>query len=591
MALAEDTNGRFMTGDEIERERILRKWSRRVLAEVTGIKPGAIQRIERFAGPLPEESLAIAAVFEQYPVNSPPPPIASDPDHINRDKIGRKQLRRIDGDVAVVPDGTGSPRKFRLEDLPCKPRFATLRNRSRLTLGGAVGAIAAEVGTPLMPWQQYVVDVALEIDRDTGRLRYREVVLTVPRQSGKTTLLLSVMIHRALGFMQRQRIIYAAQNRIEARKKWEDDHVAQLELSSFDSLFRVRKSSGAEAIIWANGSTHGITANTEKAGHGEVLDLGVVDEAFAQVDDRLEQAFKPAMVTRPQPQMWIVSTAGTQDSVFLREKVEGGRSRCLRDPFGQDDGNKTAYFEWSADLEEDSTDEKVWARVMPALITKQNPGGTVPIDAIRADFSTMPLPEFRRAYLNQWDTRRAEPAIPMEIWNLRKNARSKAMHPVAFSFDVSPDRKWSSICAASPNKDGKWHLEVIENAEGTGWVVRRMKQLAARHKPRAIVCDSVGPAASLQTDMRDAGVEVTTTSTREHIEACGMVYDDVIEDRMVHLGQPELNAAMDGADRRRVGDAWLWDRKNSAVDISPLVGVTLARWAYANVASKKLSVW
>jgi hypothetical protein len=40
-------------------------------------------------------------------------------------------------------------------------------------------------GTPLMPWQRYVADVALEIDPETGLLAYRGVDVTVPRQSGR----------------------------------------------------------------------------------------------------------------------------------------------------------------------------------------------------------------------------------------------------------------------------------------------------------------------------------------------------------------------------------------------------------------------
>ena len=39
-----------------------------------------------------------------------------------------------------------------------------------------------------MPWQRQVADVALELD-DAGRFAYPLVVITVPRQSGKTTLL------------------------------------------------------------------------------------------------------------------------------------------------------------------------------------------------------------------------------------------------------------------------------------------------------------------------------------------------------------------------------------------------------------------
>ena len=46
----------------------------------------------------------------------------------------------------------------------------------------------------------------------------------------------------------------------------------------------------------------------------------------------------------------------------------------------------------------------------------------------------------------------------------------------------------------------------------------------------------------------------------------------------VHLGQSELDAAVANADRRNYDDAWLWSRRTSETDISPLVAVTLAHW-------------
>jgi hypothetical protein len=45
-----------------------------------------------------------------------------------------------------------------------------------------------------------------------------------------------------------------------------------------------------------------------------------------------------------------------------------------------------------------------------------------------------------------------------------------------------------------------------------------------------------------------------------------------------HLDQVPLSVALDGATRRTVGDAWRWSRRSSAVDIAPLVAVTLAHW-------------
>src|SRR5262245_11663410 len=183
------------------------------------------------------------------------------------------------------------------------------------------------------------------------------------------------MTHRALALGQRQRILYTAQTRNDARKKWEDEHVAVLQQSPLRGMFRVRLSNGAEAIRWRNGSMHGVTSSTEKAGHGETLDLGVIDEAFAHDDDRLEQALKPTMVTRPQPQLWIVSTAGTLKSTYLREKVEAGR---LAADAGITSG--VAYFEWSADPDVDPADEQARYGYMPAL------GRTVRPEGIAADF-------------------------------------------------------------------------------------------------------------------------------------------------------------------------------------------------------------
>jgi hypothetical protein len=62
----------------------------------------------------------------------------------------------------------------------CPPLYATARDPSRDTLGAAVAAAAEQLGTPFMPWQRQVADVAMEVDPATGRLAYREVNLTTP---------------------------------------------------------------------------------------------------------------------------------------------------------------------------------------------------------------------------------------------------------------------------------------------------------------------------------------------------------------------------------------------------------------------------
>lgn len=431
-----------------------------------------------------------------------------------------------------------------------------------------------------MPWQRQVLDTALEVDPGTGKLVYREVILTVPRQSGKTTLLLVLILLRALS-EPRQNIRYTAQTGSDARKKWMDDWLPALNSTRFSKLYRPRLTNGHEALLFKNGSFQGLVATTLKSGHGGTLDLGILDESFAHPDARLEQALKPAMITRPQPQLWVVSTAGTAEaSPYLWGKVEGGRQ--LADA-GVD--RDIAYFEWSADEDADPSDPATWRSCMPAL------GITAPEAAVRSDFESMSLSEFRRAYLNQWVTAMTDPVISLDTWMALADPDSSALDPVALAFDVTPDRAMAAICAAGPRDDGLVHLEVIEHSRGTGWIVDRVASLVQQHQPVGVFCDASGPAGSLAAELERAGVKVTPVTAAEHGQACGVLYDAAAQDRLRHLGTTELVSALDGAVKRPLGDAWAWSRKSSSVDISPLVACTLALWGSETHGSTPPGVW
>jgi phage terminase large subunit-like protein len=478
----------------------------------------------------------------------------------------------------------------------CEPSLATNRSPERKTYGSRVTTVARELGTPLMPWQQLVADVALEIDPATGLLAYREITLTVPRQSGKTTLILALAVQRALGFIEPQRIIYSAQTRLDARQKWEDDQLPILAKSSFGppmdeggSFYKVRKTTGNEAILWRNGSRHGIIATTLKSGHGQTLDLGFVDEAFAQEDNRLETAFKPTMITRKQPQLWNVSTAGDDRSTYLHSKVDAGRA-CVKADLRQG----IAYFEWSAPIKADPADEETWWNCMPAL------GRTISIDAIRADYNSMTkagnLAEFRRSYLNQWLD-----AIPDEWLVIPQGVWEGAFSPpishgdVAIAIDVTPKRTFTTICAAWRRPDGNMDVEVIEHRPGTAWVPKRVGELVKKWRPVApegrkngVVIDPSGPAGPLIDLVEQEGVEVMKINARETAQACGRFFDMVTDSRTLrHNNEPVLNAAVAGAIRRDLGDGWAWARKGTSVDISPLVATTLAIWAHDKFAIRK----
>jgi hypothetical protein len=425
-----------------------------------------------------------------------------------------------------------------------------------------------------MPWQQQVFDVALELDPVTGKLVYREIVLTVPRQSGKTTLLLVLILLRALG-ARVQNIRYTAQTGSDARKKWMDDWLPALKESAFSPFFRERLTNGHEALIFTNGSLQGLVATTKKSGHGGSLDLGILDEAFAHPDARLEQALKPAMITRPQPQLWVVSTAGTKDdSPYLWGKVSAGRLMAEQ---GRTDS--TAYFEWSAAKDLDPGDPATWWSCMPAL------GHTVTEEAVAGDFASMELGEFERAYLNRWTAQLVEPVIPLAAWDALNDPADPA-GSVSFTFDVSPDGASAAVAAAWTRGDGLEHVDIVDHRSGTDWLVARMVEIDERYEPASISCDAAGPAAAFVQKLDNRGVKVETISGQEHARACGSLMDGVRAKSFRHSGRPAVQAALKGAARRPLVDSWAWTRKNSNADICPLVALTLALWkAGANVST------
>jgi hypothetical protein len=119
-------------------------------------------------------------------------------------------------------------------------------------------------------------------------------------------------------------------------------------------------------------------------------------------------------------------------------------------------------------------------------------------------------------------------------------------------------------------------VQVLQHGPGTGWVVRALEKIVERHEPAAVLVDERSPAAALITQIEQAGVDLQLVNGTEYAAACGTFFDSVVEATVRHGGEPELTAAVRGAARRPLGDAWAWSRKSSTVDISPLVAATLA---------------
>jgi len=469
----------------------------------------------------------------------------------------------------------------------------TPRNPDRRTYGAQVAQIAEWLGQPLMPWQRDVADVALEIDSDTGQLHYRTVVLAVMRQQGKTSLTLPVWLQRAIRWPD-QHIAWTMQTAKDARDKWADEHLPLIQQSriaqSLAGSGSIRRQNGSEHLRFANGSIQTLMASKTSSGHGKVLDLGIVDEAMAQPDDRLHQALRPAMKTRNRPgmpgtQLWIISTVGpVGESEWFHGWMMAGRAAVEA---GTADDDRICYVEYSADPDADPGDPATWWGCMPAL------GITISEDTIRAEYREALLtPDglagFRRQALNQRTSQRQDPVIPVDLWEAcMADVERPAGVPLIWAVDVAPNQASASIVVGWLRVDGVPQIQLVDAQDGVGWLPARVVELRARWGGDWLL-DPRGASAS-----QAAGWPGRFVSAKDAKVACSVLEATVKESKLGHYGQPELRAALDGAVKRPSEDGgWTWARRGSHVDISSLVAAsTVVHQLLAGPAASAPSLW
>lgn len=433
-----------------------------------------------------------------------------------------------------------------------------------------------------MPWQRQVMDVAGEVEQtDDGRWRlaYREVRVSVPRQSGKTTLVVAPAVHRciagpALGWGERQRVKYLAQTGLAARDKLFNDQLPMLRRDRriWSQIRKVTRSQGREGFEFVNGSLLEPAGPSRDATHGQVIDGGFIDEAFAHENADAEQGVRPAMVTRFSPQLWVFSTAGDARSEYWWGKVDDGRERCISGEHGS-----VCYFEWSALDAAMAHTPTAWPTFHPAI------GHTQTVETLAAERDSMRAdPDgFARAYGNVW-TGQVAGLISDERWKTCTSS-SAITGPIHIGIDVcpgdTPEGRSAAVVVAGHDPSGANCIEVAAHRPGAAWVIDYLLAVDETQDVASITVDSVGPVRMLLDEIRNTvgARRLNVLSTADACAGAQRLHESINQAKVRHRNQPSLNTAVAGAAKRPIGDSWVFGRRSSTADVSPLVA---AAWAH-----------
>jgi hypothetical protein len=103
--------------------------------------------------------------------------------------------------------------------------------------------------------------------------------------------------------------------------------------------------------------------------------------------------------------------------------------------------------------------------------------------------------------------------------------------------------------------------------------------LANRHPILAVVFNPAGPGASLLTEVTErlpVKLDPKPMTARDQANACGLLYDAAITGQLRQLGDDRLREMLRKSATRTLVDAWAWDLRGSAGEISGLGAVTNA---------------
>lgn len=440
----------------------------------------------------------------------------------------------------------------------------------------------AAAGIRLDPWQTHVLRSSLL--RREGRWAAFAVGVCAPRQNGKNAIteareLLGPLI---LGENLVIHSAHLADTSKEAFRRLEILLEANEWLSK--EVRHIWRTNGHEAVEFRDGRRIRFRTRSKGGGRGFSGAPIILDEA-QMLPIVSVGAILPVVSAQPDPQVWYAGSAVDQ---FVHEDGIAWarvRERALRAEPG------LAYFEWSLDAgtpddvtPEMATNPELWAEANPALGIRID-HAYVADEQRELDPRTFAV---ERLGVGDWPVTDATEHGPIspEAWDSLGDPDSVLTDPICIAFDVAPDRSRAALAAAGKSVAGYWHVETVEHRRGTGWLVPKLVEIVESQDPTVVVCDATGPAASLIAPLEEAGVRVETVTVGEHGQAVGRLVDMVAERTLRHLGTEELAAAVRGVKPRPLGDAYAWSRKNSAVDISPLVAATLALGAAAGVGDR-----
>lgn len=433
----------------------------------------------------------------------------------------------------------------------------------------------------LDPWQWELLRRSFELfpvgHPKAGLLRFRQVVISLARQNGKTELAACASLFWLLWREKNEFMVGMAANSLQAKIIY--DRVRKVIEANPTLNKRMTKMTDTRGIQTKQGTNYVILANKESSAQGYSVGLGLLDELHTYRNESVFAAIVAGTGSRDNSCVLGITTAGDENSELLKDLYRQGLTSL------EDSETRFGFFCWEASEDRVPEDDQELLK----LLKEANPAlasGRIDEANMLADVRAMPESDIVRYRLNRF-TSSSDTFLDLNAWG--KCARPRGFdfpkQPGKFiiSIDRTIDLGYASFVAAYKDDTGITYVETVASLRKPSLeqmleVTMRLRQL----RPAKFVLDNYS-LKDLGAELKKKGVNVEMATNADQIAASSKFFASVMQQKLSHPSDDLMTAQLQNARMKPVGEAWKIARK-PGTDIDCVIAHALAIYFCESVA-------
>ncbi|RZU66756.1 phage terminase [Microterricola gilva] len=429
-------------------------------------------------------------------------------------------------------------------------------------------------------WQRWLIRAMLETypagHKRAGELRYRQVLVSVSRQNGKSVLGAILGLYglvREAGALvigiassaEQARIIYARLLSVIRGNK-----------SLAARFARLTDTRGIQSL---DGGRYEIKPSKSAAVQGLDLTVGLVDELHITKPELWSDMVNGSAARRSGVVIGL-TTAGDDSSELLLQLYKNA----------EDPGARFGFFIWEAPEARIPEDDET----LGAYLCAASPGlacGRLDLETAISDVRGLPEPDAIRYRLNRF-TASSNAFITLDLWSKQRRPSGQAFpsgRPI-FTFDRTPDWGFAAITAtvkAGPDT----HSELVASITNPN-----LEQLVAvavelnRFSPVVFAMDGYA-LKDLGLELKKRGLPVWIANQGDVINASALLYAKLSTGKLWHAGDPLLTLQVPRTVRKNIGEQFRISRGDSSIEIDGVLSTAIGVLAAETRSDDTLQVF